>query len=131
MESTDVSVTAPIVSTQGKVINPASLGNLKSWKPGESGNLAGRPPNAPVVTPVIREYVQRQLSEIQELYERRETLRVVDAIAVSIIHDAVETGIMALKAREMIVTRLDGEPDKGGPPIAIQVNLSFADGTEA
>lgn len=114
----------------GRGENPASLANLKPFEPGnvKVGNAVH---SGPMVTPALRRIAEQRVSDIEELYQRKETLRAVDAVAVCMIHDAIQQGMVAIKAREELLDRLDGTVDKAAPAVAVQVNLQFSDGSPA
>lgn len=117
---------APVKYGWGK--NPASQSNLKPYKPGESGQGSH---SGPMVTPALRRVIVRQLRDVEELYADRDNLPAVEAIAVTLIHNAVQNTLAGQKALETVITRLDGVADHGQPSVAVQVNLQFGDGEQA
>jgi len=84
--------------------NPASLRNLRPWRPGQSGNPKGRP-RAPRFTERDRHVIVAALAGVFDETTRRAAIKVLRA--------ALTTRRTVLKALEL-AARLNGELD--GPP---------------
>ncbi|MDZ4249532.1 MAG: DUF5681 domain-containing protein [Candidatus Nanopelagicales bacterium] len=91
------------------------LANLQPFQPGQSGNPAGRPKNAPVVTPRMRHYAEMPMTALRDLLEQVESgnpppdMTAADAIALVMIKKAITEVAWGDKAREDVIRRLDGD----------------------
>ena len=81
--------------------NPASLKNLRPWRPGQSGNPKGRP-RAPKFTERDRHEIQVAIAGVFDEPTRR--------AAIQLLRAALTTPRTALKALEL-VARVNGELD--------------------
>ncbi len=85
----------------------------------------------PLITPHMRKLSELyKTAEIKELYESGQLTNAEEIAALALIA-AAEGLDRGVKSRDQVMNRLDGEPEKQGPAIAVQVNLTFGDGQEA
>lgn len=100
--------------------HPNTLANLKPFPPGVSGH-PGKSFTGPMVTPAIRRFAHMTLSQLKAMDHAK--LNVAEAIAVTYLLDALQTGSFSTgaKSRAEVTERLDGPTGKGGDT-NIQVN---------
>jgi len=98
--------------TQEKTIDKR-LANLrpKPWKPGESGNPAGRPKKEFSLTEGMREYISEQDPDKKK--ERK------DILIEKTYQMAMRGDLSAIKE---IWNRLEGMPQGSAPQVAVQIN---------
>ena len=86
--------------------HPNSLANLKTkWRPGESGNPAGRAPIGPLVTPALRRYAALTAREFFAL-DLYTGCTMAEVVAAALLTRAMERE--GDKARAQVLDRLDG-----------------------
>lgn len=104
------------------------LANLRPpWKPGESGNLEGRPPNTPLVSPAMYRFAQMPIEQLRDvlaaviLGEVPPGFTVAEAIALTVLADALKTGSFTTgaKSRDLVIERIDG----AAPKLEVDVNV--------
>ena len=124
---TEESVSQP---KYGRGENPASRANLKApWQPGETGHSVATH-SGPLLTPAIRRLADKPMVELRE-YVEDESRPSIELIAGKILVAAYDGSDRGVRVRQQLLDRLDGTIDKLGPPIAVQVNLTFGDGEQA
>ena len=115
-----------------RAMHPNSLANLRPpWQPGEVTNHNGA--RGPYIKPLLQRYADVPLAEVRRL-ATDDSLPVAAAVAIQWLLDALDRGTRTTGAisREQVADRLDGPVGKGDiPSVAVQVNLTFQDGTEA
>jgi hypothetical protein len=89
--------------------NPRSLANLKLWKPGESGNLKGRPPKSQPITDEIRRLVGQPVKPLE--FELLQNHTYAQAIAKKLL-DTASFGSprVAVAAIALVLDRLESRP---------------------
>lgn len=70
------------------------------------------------------------MEELRE-YVEDESRPSIELIAGKILVAAYDGSDRGVRVRQQLLDRLDGTIDKLGPPIAVQVNLTFGDGEQA
>lgn len=119
-------ITPPIKYTRGE--NPRSLANLKAFEPGHPAY--GNARSGPLVTPALRKLAEMPRGDVEALLEAG-TLNSAEEIAARLILAVLDGSDRGSKARDQLMNRLDGEPEKSTPAIAVQVNLTWNDGESA
>lgn len=89
-------------------------GNLHAWRPGESGNPAGRPK---FVT--LSEAIRRKLAEVDESDPKRRTY--VELIAEHLVH--VAAGLIGSGRGSVAAARLIGDRTEGKPRRIVQFDI--------
>ena len=97
--------------------HPNSLANLRPFGPGEQPVHHSR---GPIITPAMRKYSAWTFTELVELAAspKANKLPMSDVIAITTLLKAAKEVAWGDKAREMVISRLDGEPDK-----SVEVNV--------
>lgn len=120
-------------SPYGPGQNPASRANLTKFKPGASGNPAGRPPNGPLITPAMRRFAGMTSYQLLNMPQKEmDRLTAAELIALRYICEAMSTGFERSSAE--VIERLDGKvKDVTAIEASGEVNLilTWADGSEA
>lgn len=108
--------------------NPRSLANLKPWT--SETVPQGNRRSGPMVTPALRRLSELPRTEVEALLESGK-LNSAEEVAARLIIAVLDGSDRGSKARDQLINRLDGEPEKSSPAVAVQVNLQFGDGQEA
>ena len=112
---------------------PSRKRGLIPWQPGQSGNPIGRPLQGPIITPRIRSFASLTLPELEKLYSHPDKLTGAEAVALTILMDALKTGVRTTghHSREQLLERLDGPVQaKVAATAIVNFTLSF-DGPQA
>lgn len=83
--------------------------NLKSWKPGQSGNPKGKPKGTKSLKTRLRELMGVTIS-YTDLDGKPSKMKVEDALGIALVAKALTTG--DIKAIEMIKNELEGTKPK-------------------
>lgn len=122
----EIVLAVPIIDGRGK--NPNSRMNLRPYEPGHAPTNGIH--SGPMVTPALRRLAALQPSEVETLMEAG-GLNSAEMVAAKLILAVLEGSDRGSKARDQLMNRLDGEPEKSTPAIAVQVNLTWNDGESA
>ncbi len=100
------------------------------WKPGQSGNPKGRPPNSECLTSLLREAMEQPVPETQlrNLYLKKGA-RWRDAVVRSLLLQSAKGNTAAIRE---LLERLDGKvmtPVSGtsGSPVRAQIEVIYGD----
>lgn len=118
--------TGEIIDGRGK--HPNSRMNLKPFEPGHPP--VGNAHSGPMVTPALRKLAALMPDALEDLMAGG-TLNNAEMVAAQLIIAVLEGSDRGSKARDQLMNRLDGEPEKSTPAIAVQVNLTWNDGEQA
>jgi len=95
-------------------VNPKSLDNLKSWKPGQSGNKKGKAKGTRNVSTYLKKFLDARTpvsvqdgEDIKEFVQSKKITN-AEAIALKLIRKAVVDG--NLEAIKIIQDRIEGRP---------------------
>lgn len=84
---------------QGKGSHPNSRKNLEkgAWRPGQSGNPAGKPPGARDRSTIIRKWADVKIDVVNPITKDKEKGTVEDEVALSLIREARKGNVPAIK----------------------------------
>jgi hypothetical protein len=98
----------------------ATLENLKSWQPGQSGNPKGRPKGAKSLKTRLLELMDIQIN-YTDLDGNPAQMKVEDALGVALVAKALTTG--DIKAIEMIKNELEANAPKDSEISTLQKSI--------
>jgi hypothetical protein len=88
------------------------------FKPGESGNLAGRPKKPFVYSDTLREYCNKTLQELEDMFVNRLTM-IQRIVRQDLIQAMTAEDSQRIRASEMVQDRLEGKPQQS---ISTEIN---------
>jgi hypothetical protein len=103
--------------------NPNKKGLMPAWKPGQSGNLSGRPRTKPISDRYAYIAEEKLPASIQKKLKLGPGATYGDAIALRTFHAALEGDIAATREiREAIEGKTTIRTDEERPPIKIDIS---------